>query len=76
MVHIPRLLAAIEALVWRHGAVKGNELKHRFEPDGSLVITVSIAASLIDAHSIPRKPDPNVRPSWGMTAPDLRSPKR
>jgi hypothetical protein len=72
MVNVPRLLSAIEATVWRQGGVRGNEVRHRFEPDGALTISITIPAVVIDGDSLPRKPDPDARPSWGMVTPDLK----
>jgi hypothetical protein len=54
MVNVPRLQHAIEALVWRQGGVRGNEVRHRFEPDGARVITITVPAAIIDPDSLPK----------------------
>jgi hypothetical protein len=65
MVHIPKLLKAVEALAWRHGCTRGDEVTHEGRLDGSHVITIVVPQVLVDPDSLPKAP---AKPtSWGPT---------
>jgi hypothetical protein len=70
MVNVPRLLAAIEATVWRQGGVRGNEVKHRFEPDSALTLSITVPAALIDQDSLPKPKTIGPMP-MGPSTPDI-----
>ena len=71
MVNIPRLVDAVEKLAWRHGCTHGDEVTYMARADGSHVITIVVPATLVDPDSLPKKPEPTAKPSWGTVTPNI-----
>ncbi len=74
MVDVPKLLAAVEALVWRRGCVTGNSVTHRVEADGSHVIQIVVPTVLVDPDKLP-KPTGAGRMPMGPSTPDISKPR-
>jgi hypothetical protein len=58
MVNVPKLIAAVDNLAWRHGVVTGNAVTHRLEPNGSHVITITVPPVLVEPASVPKEVEP------------------
>jgi hypothetical protein len=74
MVDVPKLLAAVEALAWKRGCVKGKAVTHRVEADGSHVIQIVVPAILVDPEKLPKAVAPG-KMLMGPSTPDISKPR-
>jgi hypothetical protein len=74
MVDVPKLMAAVEAIVWKRGCVNGKAVTHRVEADGSHVIQIVVPAIFVDPEKLPKPAGPGKMP-MGPSAPDMAKPR-
>jgi hypothetical protein len=70
MVDVPKLLAAVENLVWKRGLVTGSAVTHRVQADGSHVVTIVVPVNLVDQDKL-LKPKASGRMPLGASTPDI-----